>query len=30
MGDEKEKIKERLVQAKLLRAGKIAKALTKE
>jgi len=30
MGDEKEKIKERLVQAKLTRAGKIAKALTKE
>jgi hypothetical protein len=30
MGDEKEKIRERLVQAKLTRAGKIAKALTKE
>jgi len=30
VGEEKEKIKERLIQAKLVRAGKIAKALSKE
>jgi hypothetical protein len=29
-GDEKDKLKERLLQAKILRAAKIAKALSKE